>query len=140
MCGICGIYNLRRKDKIEDKIIDKMLYAIRHRGPDGNNKFINEQVGLGFNRLSFLDLMGGMQPLLNEDKKIAMICNGEIFNYQELRKELQEKGHVFRTGTDVEVALHLYEEHGLDFPKYLNGQFSIALYDEKDKQLILVIV
>ena len=68
MCGICGIYNLRKKDKIEDKIIDKMLYAIRHRGPDGNNKLINEQVGLGFNRLSFLDLTGGMQPLLNEDK------------------------------------------------------------------------
>ena len=138
MCGICGIYNLRKKEKIEDKIIDKMLYAIRHRGPDGNDKFINEQVGLGFNRLSFLDLSGGMQPLLNEDKKIAMICNGEIFNYQELRKELQEKGHIFRTGTDVEVALHLYEEYGLDFPKYLNGQFSIALYDEKDKQLVLV--
>ena len=91
MCGISGIYNLRNKNKIEEKIIDKMLYAIRHRGPDGNNKMVNDQVALGFNRLSFLDLKGGMQPLYNEDKKISMICNGEIFNYQELREELLAK-------------------------------------------------
>ena len=138
MCGICGAYNLRRQDKLEEKILDKMLYAIRHRGPDGNNKLINEQVALGFNRLSFLDLSGGMQPLLNEDKTISMICNGEIFNYQELKEELIKKGHQFRTGTDVEVVLHLYEEHGMDFPKFLNGQFAIALYDERNKQLLLV--
>lgn len=138
MCGICGIYNLRKRDKIEEKIIDKMLYAIRHRGPDGNNMLVNEQVGLGFNRLSFIDLNGGMQPIVNEDNTISMICNGEIFNYQELREDLLAKGHKFRTGTDVEVILHLYEEYGMDFPKYLNGQFAIALYDERDKQLLLV--
>ena len=138
MCGICGIYNLRKKKEIEGKIIDNMLQAIRHRGPDGEDKFVNEQVGLGFNRLSFLDLKGGMQPHFNEDKKIAMVCNGEIFNYQELRKEMQDKGHSFRTGTDVEVIVHLYEEYGLDFPKHLNGQFAIALYDERNKQMILV--
>ncbi len=138
MCGICGIFNLHRRDKIEEKIVDKMLYAIRHRGPDGNNMLVNEQVALGFNRLSFLDLTGGMQPLLNEDKKISMICNGEIFNYRELRKELLDKGHSFRTETDVEVILHLYEEYGTDFPKYLNGQFAIALYDERNQQLLLV--
>ena len=138
MCGICGIYNWRQKNTIEEKIVDKMLYAIKHRGPDGNNKIVNEQVALGFNRLSFLDLDGGMQPILNENKQIAMICNGEIFNYRELKSELQEKGHSFRTGTDVEVIIHLYEEYGTDFPKYLNGQFAIAIYDEKIKQLILV--
>ncbi len=138
MCGICGIFNLRQKNTIEEKIVDKMLHAIRHRGPDGSNKIISEQVALGFNRLSFLDLSGGMQPLLNEDKRISMICNGEIFNYQELKSELIEKGHSFRTGTDVEVIIHLYEEYGTDFPKYLNGQFAIALYDENIKQLILV--
>lgn len=138
MCGISGIYNLRTKNKIEEKIIDKMLYAIRHRGPDGFNKMINEQVALGFNRLSFLDLSGGMQPLYNEDKKITMICNGEIFNYQELKEELISKGHDFRTKTDVEVICHLYEEYGLDFPKYLNGQFAIAIYDERTRQLVLV--
>ncbi len=138
MCGISGIYNLRTRRKIEEKVIDNMLYAIRHRGPDGFDKYVNEQVGLGFNRLSFLDLNNGMQPHFNEDKMIAMVCNGEIFNYQELRLEMQAKGHKFRTNTDVEVIIHLYEEYGLDFPKYLNGQFAIALYDERKKQLILV--
>lgn len=138
MCGISGIYNLRTRRKIEEKVIDNMLYAIRHRGPDGFDKYVNEQVGLGFNRLSFLDLNNGMQPHFNENKMIAMVCNGEIFNYQELRLEMQAKGHKFRTNTDVEVIIHLYEEYGLDFPKYLNGQFAIALYDERKKQLILV--
>jgi asparagine synthase (glutamine-hydrolysing) len=115
-----------------------MLEAIRHRGPDGSQSLVLEQVALGFNRLSFLDLEGGMQPIQNEDRKISMICNGEIYNYQELKEELIAKGHVFRTKTDVEVVLHLYEECGLDFPKRLNGQFAIALYDDRTKQLLLV--
>lgn len=138
MCGICGIYNLRGKKKIEEGVLDKMLYVIRHRGPDGSQTLVLEQAALGFNRLSFLDLDGGMQPIQNEDKKISMICNGEIYNYKELRDELMAKGHVFRTKTDVEVVLHLYEECGLDFPKRLNGQFAIALYDDRNKQLLLV--
>ena len=138
MCGICGIYNLNDKRKIEEKIVDKMLYAIRHRGPDGENKMVNERVALGFNRLSFLDLTGGMQPFFNEDSTISMVCNGEIFNYQELRAELMEKGHVFRTKTDVEVCVHLYEEYGNDFAVKLNGQFAIALYDGKKEQMLLI--
>lgn len=138
MCGICGIYNLHDMKKIDGSIVDHMLRAIKHRGPDGENKIVNEQVALGFNRLSFLDLKGGMQPISNEDQKITMICNGEIFNYQELKNELIAKGHTFKTGTDVEVVLHLYEEYGTDFPKYLNGQFAIALYDERNKQLLLI--
>lgn len=138
MCGICGIFNQNDMRKIDGSIVDNMLRAIKHRGPDGENKFVNEQVALGFNRLSFLDLKGGMQPITNEDCKITMICNGEIFNYQELKAELLSKGHTFRTGTDVEVILHLYEEYGTAFPKYLNGQFAIALYDEREKQLLLI--
>lgn len=138
MCGICGIFNLHKQEPIEERIVDNMLTAIRHRGPDGSNKMINAQVALGFNRLSFLDLKGGMQPLYNEDKQISLICNGEIFNYQELRKELQAKGHAFRTATDVEVIVHLYEEYGMEFPKYLNGQFAIALYDARENRLLLV--
>ncbi len=138
MCGICGIYNINGKRKIEEKILNNMLNAIRHRGPDGSRFMINEQAALGFNRLSFIDLTGGMQPILSEDKKLSMICNGEIFNYQELRSELIKKGHEFSTKTDVEVILHLYEEYDIDFPKYLNGQFAIALYDDRKKQLILV--
>lgn len=141
MCGICGIYNFRNKRKIgktEENIVASMLRAIRHRGPDGSRSLILEQAALGFNRLSFIDLQGGMQPLQNEDKTVSMICNGEIYNYRELREELQAKGHVFRTGTDVETVLHLYEELGTDFPNRLNGQFAIAIYDEKSRQLLLV--
>lgn len=138
MCGICGIFNYKNKSKIENDVIEKMLYAIRHRGPDGSWVKMLDNAALGFNRLSFIDLSGGMQPIQNEDEKITMICNGEIFNYKNLRDELMAKGHSFRTKTDVEVILHLYEEYGMDFPNHLNGQFAIALYDDKKKQLLLV--
>ncbi|MCM1261266.1 MAG: asparagine synthase (glutamine-hydrolyzing) [Butyrivibrio sp.] len=138
MCGICGIYNLKNKKRIEKEVLENMLNAIRHRGPDGSRTFVLEGIGLGFNRLSFIDLDGGMQPIQNEDKTVSMICNGEIYNFKELRDELMSKGHVFRTKTDVEVILHLYEECGLDFAKRLNGQFAIALYDEKAGELLLV--
>lgn len=138
MCGICGIYNLGEKRKIDEDIIKRMLFSIRHRGPDGSRWQIDDYAALGFNRLSFLDLNGGMQPILNEDKTISMICNGEIFNYQELKSDLIKKGHKFCTETDVEVILHLYEEYGTNFPKHLNGQFAIALYDKRNRQLILV--
>lgn len=138
MCGICGAYDLNGCHLITTKMINKMLAAIRHRGPDGTQVKLMDGVGFGFNRLSFIDLAGGMQPITNEDETISMICNGEIFNYQELRTELTSKGHAFRTKTDVEVILHLYEEYGLDFPNHLNGQFAIALYDRKDEQMLLV--
>ena len=138
MCGICGIYNLENQYKINRDVIGRMLDKIRHRGPDGQDMYVNDEVGLGFNRLSFIDLTGGMQPIANEDETVVMITNGEIFNFTELKDELIGKGHHFRTGTDVEVVLHLYEEYGLDFPKHLNGQFAVALYDSVKKQLILV--
>ncbi len=138
MCGICGIFNMENRGAIEPPQIDGMLHAIRHRGPDGSERFIHPNAALGFNRLSFLDLEGGMQPIWNENKTIAMICNGEIYNYVELREKLQGKGHVFTTKTDVEVVLHLYEEEGLDFPKALNGQFAIAIYDTRQNQMVLV--
>lgn len=138
MCGICGILNYKRKEKIDGKILENMLEAIKHRGPDGENIVINENLGLGFNRLSFLDLSGGMQPISSEDGKVLMACNGEIYNFKELRSELIKKGHIFKTETDVEVIIHLYEEYGLEFPNMLNGQFAIALYDERLKKLILI--
>ena len=115
-----------------------MLDKIRHRGPDGSDMYIDDVIGFGFNRLSFLDLSGGMQPLTNEDESVIMVCNGEIFNYKELKDELISKGHIFKTKTDVEVIPHMYEEYGLDFPKKLNGQFAIALYDKKMQSVILV--
>ena len=138
MCGICGIYDQKGDRRISSAMLERMLEKIRHRGPDGSQTLVLERVGLGFSRLSFLDLEGGMQPIQNEDRTISMICNGEIFNYQELKDELLVKGHVFRTKTDVEVILHLYEECGTDFARRLNGQFAIALYDDRNKQLLLV--
>ena len=138
MCGICGIYNIQNTNRIESPIIDQMLEKIKHRGPDGQNRFVQDNVALGFNRLSFIDLSGGMQPFQNEDGSITSICNGEIFNYQELKEELLLKGHAFRSGTDTEVVVHLYEEYGLDFPKLLNGQFAVAIYDSRKEELILV--
>lgn len=138
MCGICGIYDLTDSHHLTGGLIQKMLDAIRHRGPDGSRIKLLRGLALGFNRLSFLDLEGGMQPLANENHTLWMICNGEIFNHRELRRELTARGHAFRTRTDTEVILHLYEEYGLDFPSRLNGQFAIALYDEKEDQLLLV--
>lgn len=138
MCGICGIYDGKGDRRISSEILERMLKKIRHRGPDGSRTLVLQRVGLGFNRLSFLDLEGGMQPIQNEDRTVSMICNGEIFNYQSLKEELVAKGHIFRTKTDVEVILHLYEECGTDFACRLNGQFAIALYDDRNKQLLLV--
>lgn len=138
MCAICGIFNYNNKDQIDHRIVTNMLTSMKHRGPDGSETFLSEEIALGFNRLSFLDLEGGMQPIWNEDKRIVMVCNGEIFNYVRLRDELLTKGHYFRTATDVEVILHLYEEYGIDFPDYLNGQFAIALYDSSQQLLLLV--
>ena len=132
MCAICGVLEWRGRKGIERENILRMQAALRHRGPDGSGMLMRKGAALGFDRLSFLDLEGGMQPLQNEDGTIAMVCNGEIFNFPELRQELEAKGHSFRTRTDVEVIVHLYEEEGLDFPKRLNGQFAIALYDERD--------
>ena len=138
MCAICGVLNWKNQKEIRRENIQKMQEALRHRGPDGGQMLMLDGAALGFDRLSFLDLEGGMQPLQNEDGTVSMVCNGEIFNFQELRSELEAKGHRFRTRTDVEVILHLYEEEGLDFPKRLNGQFAIALYDARREQLLLV--
>lgn len=138
MCGICGIYNSKNKKEIDRNVFEKMLHTIQHRGPDKSDVVVMNHVAFGFNRLSFIDIEGGMQPLWNEDKTALMICNGEIYNYKELREKLVANGHVFKTKTDVEVVLHLYEEVGMDFPKHLNGQFALAIYDQGKDQLLLV--
>lgn len=138
MCGICGIYNIENNHEIEEPILVRMQESIRHRGPDESRIFLNSEVGFGFCRLSFIDITGGMQPIQNENNSITMICNGEIYNHIELRKKLENLGHIFKTRTDTEVVLHLYEEYGLDFPQYLNGQFALAIYDENRKRLVLI--
>ncbi|WP_244898203.1 asparagine synthase (glutamine-hydrolyzing) [Paenibacillus xylanexedens] len=116
-------------------IVSNMIDKLKHRGPDGTEVYADNCVGLGFSRLSIIDLEGGMQPIWNEDRTIVMVCNGEIFNYKELRLASQSKGHIFRTNTDVEVIIHLYEEHGTSFLNKLNGQFAFALYDLKEKRM-----
>ncbi|MBR1861765.1 MAG: asparagine synthetase B, partial [Lachnospiraceae bacterium] len=137
MCGICGIYNIENNKKIEEPVLDKMLKAIKHRGPDGERILTQDSFGLGFNRLSFIDLAGGMQPISNEAGDVIMICNGEIFNYRELREELILKGHSFKTSTDVETVVHLYEEYGKEFVNKLNGQFAIAIMDLRSGEMHL---
>ncbi len=115
MCAICGIFNLMNDKKNEKYILENMLKTMFHRNSDGSGSLMMDEIALGFNRLSFIDLESGMQPIQNEDKTISMVCNGEIYNFQKLRTELKEKGHLFRTKTDVEVILHLYEEWGWIF-------------------------
>jgi asparagine synthase (glutamine-hydrolysing) len=137
MCGICGYYDMSGERKPESDILVKMADTIAHRGPDSSGYYVKDVAGFGFRRLSLIDLEGGHQPLYNEDHSLALICNGEIYNYKELREVLIKKGHSFRTNSDVEVILHLYEERGFDFLNDLNGQFAFALYDAKKRQLIL---
>ena len=136
MCGICGMFEKEGRAP-EEPVLNRMMKAIAHRGPDGSRKVRRGSFGVGFTRLSFIDLTGGMQPLTNEDNTLHLAVNGEIFNYRELRRDLAARGHTFRSETDVEVILHLYEEYGTDFLTRLNGQFAIALYDEKERRLLL---
>ncbi|MFS4449716.1 asparagine synthase (glutamine-hydrolyzing) [Maribacter sp. 2307UL18-2] len=137
MCGICGFIKYSGKNITADDvgILERMNRTLVHRGPDAQNILLFDNIALGFNRLSIIGLENGMQPIYNEDESLILICNGEIFNYVELKKDLENKGHKFRTNTDVEVILHLYEEKGHRFLNQLNGQFAFVLYDRK-KQII----
>ena len=137
MCGICGYFDISKKRSADKNVLVTMTNTITYRGPDSAGYFIKENVGLGFRRLSLIDLEGGHQPLYNEEESIVLVCNGEIFNYLELKEILVKKGHRFRTNTDVEVLIHLYEEYGVEFLNKLNGQFAFVLYDSQRQKLIL---
>jgi asparagine synthase (glutamine-hydrolysing) len=130
MCGIAGTYNFSSKE-----LVEKMSQTIRHRGPDDEGFAFFENACFGFRRLSIIDLKTGSQPMSSEDGSVWVIFNGEIYNYKELKLELSS--HFFKTRSDTEVMVHLYEEFGEDFVSKLNGQFAIALYDKKTKKLIL---
>ena len=138
MCGIAGIVALPGKRPPSPEQIGRMCDTLVHRGPDSQGSRIDGRVGLGMRRLSIIDLAGGDQPLFNEDQSVSLVFNGEIYNYRELRKQLEEQGHTFSTATDGEVVAHLWEEHGEQFPIYLNGMFSIALYDANQQSVVLV--
>ena len=130
MCGICGMIDLKGEHRVSEEIVERMTGKLLHRGPDGMGKYVRDNVAFGFSRLSIIDIDGGMQPLTNENGAIVLICNGEIFNYKELRKDLMSRGHQFKTNTDVEVIVHLYEEYGIGFLNMLNGQFAFSIFDE----------
>lgn len=137
MCGICGVLNPTGGVPAEDGVLDRMLRALRHRGPDDSGSYQDEHVRLGTARLSIIDVEGGRQPITNEDGTLWIAFNGEIFNYLELREELQARAHRFSTRTDTEVILHLYEEKGPACLADLNGQFALALWDRPRRQLLL---
>ncbi|MCU7815430.1 MAG: asparagine synthase (glutamine-hydrolyzing) [Candidatus Thiodiazotropha sp. (ex Rostrolucina anterorostrata)] len=137
MCGIAGIINLKEGTPPSRNELEGMIHAVHHRGPDGYGFFYHDKLGLAHARLSIIDLIGGDQPIHNEDQSVQVVFNGEIFNYLELRAQLQKKGHRFYTHSDTEVIVHLYEEYEEDFVTHLNGQFAIALWDNKKQKLIL---
>ncbi|KPK42257.1 MAG: hypothetical protein AMJ78_03075, partial [Omnitrophica WOR_2 bacterium SM23_29] len=122
---------------VERTVLKKMNDALYARGPDDEGYFIKGYIGLANKRLSIIDVEGGKQPIFNEDGKICIVYNGEVYNYLELKKELEEKGHIFKTKTDTEVIVHLYEEHKEDCVKFLNGMFAFALWDSREERLLL---
>jgi asparagine synthase (glutamine-hydrolysing) len=137
MCGIVGYVDLNRAGRVEERILDEMANALIHRGPDSRGYFVDANGGIGTRRLRIIDLETGDQPLFNEDRSLVLSCNGEIFNYRELRSDLEKRGHSFRTKTDVEVLVHLYEDHGVGFLNKLNAQFALAIYNRNDGTLFL---
>ena len=137
MCGICGILNIESEVSISSGQLKSMMRSIEHRGPDDDGLFQSESVGLGFRRLSIIDLSTGEQPIFSEDGTKLVICNGEIYNYKVLRTELQKCGHRFKTNSDVEVIVHGYEEYGQRVVKKLRGMFVFALWDENEKRLLI---
>jgi asparagine synthase (glutamine-hydrolysing) len=137
MCGIAGQYNFIRRQPVEPDTIRRMTESIRHRGPDDEGFFVAGPVGLGFRRLSIIDLTGGHQPMSDAEETVWVIFNGEIYNYRELRAELQSKGHQFRTNSDTEVIIHGYEEWGTDVFNHLNGMFGLAIWDAPNERLVV---
>ncbi len=132
MCGFTGYVH---KSKNKEKIIKQMADSIKHRGPDGEGFYTDDDIAMGFRRLSIIDLKGGDQPLFNEDKSLVINFNGEIYNFQEIREELIKKGHVFKTKCDTEVIVHGYEEYGTDIVNKLRGMFGFVIWDNKKKEL-----
>ena len=137
MCGICGVLDLKHTDAPQRSLLERMCHVILHRGPDDEGHYVGKGVGLAMRRLSIIDLSGGHQPMPNEDESVWVVNNGEIYNFLELRDQLLKQGHVFRTNSDTEVLVHLYEQEGLDFVKRLRGMFAVAVWDVPRRRLVL---
>ncbi|MBX7171749.1 MAG: asparagine synthase (glutamine-hydrolyzing) [Pyrinomonadaceae bacterium] len=136
MCGIVGIV-YQGSHAVEREILEGMNSAILHRGPDEDGFFLKENVGLGMRRLAIIDLASGQQPIFNHDKSKVIVFNGEIYNFQELRADLESRGHQFKTNSDTEAIIHLYDEFGVDCVQHLRGMFAFAIWDEREKSLFL---
>src|SRR6266581_6901229 len=137
MCGICGQFNFGSHAPVDPEIIRRMADSIAHRGPDDDGYFVSGPIGLGFRRLSIIDLAGGHQPMFNAENTVCVIFNGEIYNFKELRVELEQLGYRFRTNCDTEVIVHGYREWGADVLNHLNGMFGLAIWDVNEKRLVI---
>ncbi|RDE24796.1 asparagine synthase (glutamine-hydrolyzing) [Motiliproteus coralliicola] len=137
MCGIHGLISLSGQQPVLDAHLQAMGDITVHRGPDDSGHHIAEGVGIGMRRLSIIDLAGGHQPISNADDSLQLVCNGEIYNFRELRQQMQERGYQFKTGSDVEVILPLYEAYGDDCINHLNGMFAFALHDRKRRRTLI---
>ncbi|MBK9766928.1 MAG: hypothetical protein IPP63_07870 [Chloracidobacterium sp.] len=134
MCGIVGFVN--NSERAADQgVLEAMNGAIVHRGPDDDGFYVHDNVGLAMRRLAIIDLAGGKQPMHNADRTKWIVFNGEIYNYRELRADLEKRGHSFYTNSDTEAIVHLYDEYGADCLQYLRGMFAIAIWDESDRSL-----
>src|SRR5438034_545457 len=140
MCGITGWANLdprTRPPEGAEELLRSMCDRMIHRGPDSEGYFVDDGVALGMRRLAIIDLLTGEQPAFNEDESIAVILNGEIYNYRELRSDLEKRGHTFRSASDTEILPHLYEEYGREMVEHLNGMFAFALWDDRRRRLFI---
>lgn len=137
MCGISGMVAHQPLSADQRSRVSWMSAALQHRGPDGEGVYQDEHVSLAMRRLAIIDLEGGWQPIYNEDRTLALICNGEIYNYIELQQELAARGHTFSTDGDVEMILHLYEDYGVNCVQHLRGMFAFALWDTQKRQLLI---
>lgn len=137
MCGIYGIVALQEGRTVDPALLAPMAKLTFHRGPDDEGEYVTPGLIMGMRRLSIIDVAGGYQPIANEDETVWVVCNGEIYNFRELRQKLEALGHHFRTGSDTEVIVHLYEEYGLDCVEHLHGMFGFALWDNNRRRLII---
>ena len=137
MCGICGQVKIASDEPVDQPMIRRMARTMFHRGPDDEGYFFDRSLGFGFRRLSIIDLAGGHQPMADAEESVWIVFNGEIYNYQELRAELEGRGHKFRTSSDTEVIIHGYKQWGNDVFNHLNGMFGVAIWDVKKKKLVV---
>ena len=137
MCGIVGVISKKNSTTVDPQMIMDMCDVISHRGPDDHGVFVNENIGLGHRRLSIIDLESGHQPMLSQDQRHTIVFNGEIYNFQELKKNLQSRGVNFRTHSDTEVILELYRQYGNECTKLLNGIFAFCIYDKQTKEIFI---